>query len=164
MRIDGDYTVYVLQGRSKQPEREEKQGWFGPSYDHFGHPPGFSASDLCWQKLGIHATFDYQQGLQALTLFNELHVEYDWRLMELKLSQHHKEVAMFAAREPGKESPHTNSYPELSDYEVGRRARAVHKGKMCQCKTPKLDCFYNCEKCKLPSREPVPGWREKQKR
>ena len=123
MRCDGDIVIFVLQGRST--EKGKKKEWFGPSFDYFGHPPGFQASDDCWQRTGIFGTFDEDEGLTALKLFNREHVEYDWRLMRLHVVQEHTEVACFQAKTPRKKPPEAHSYPEASDYELRRRARAV---------------------------------------
>lgn len=120
MRHDGEIVVFVLQGRST--EKKEKNEWFSPSFDHFGHPPGFKASDPCWQQTGIFGTFDEDEGLAALKVFNREHVEYDWRLMRLHVIQEHTEVACFQARTPGKKSPDSSlEYDSVAR----KRARAV---------------------------------------
>jgi hypothetical protein len=126
MRCDADLIIFVLQGRST--EAKGKRDWFSPSYDHFGHPPGFNASGECWQKTGIHGTFDEDEGLAALRVFNREHVEYDWRLIRMHVVQEHIEVARFNAKKPGQKSPSTNPYPTKEDEEVYRRARAVAAG------------------------------------
>jgi hypothetical protein len=123
MRNDGEVTVYVLQFRNQGTKSDQR--WRGANLDHFGHPPGFKASSDCWQRTGLDGTFDEEQGFEGLKLMSREHVEYDWRLMRLEISQHHYEVASMSAIKPG-----TNVTAQSPDYEeVCRRAIAVEKGK-----------------------------------
>jgi hypothetical protein len=125
MRTDGDFVIFVLQARSTIGQEKK---WFSPNYDTFGTPPDFTASGDCWQTLGIHGTFDEEKGLDALRLMNREHPEYDWKLMERRLSQHHREIATMAAKNPGVKSPYYTMSGTAEDKECSRRARAVNKG------------------------------------
>lgn len=126
IRSDGNITCYVLECRSNAPGYENR--WFLAGLDHFGTPPGFSASGPCWQKTGIHGTFDEEEGFSALRVMSSQHIEYDWRLMKLEISQKHSEVATIQAKTPGAAPPSTHSYPTAEDEELRRRIRIIHNG------------------------------------
>ncbi len=118
IRIDGKFTIFVLQGRKTKSKTDT---WFSPSFDSFGTPSDFSASGDCWQKLGIHGTFEEEAGLSALARFAKAYPEYDWRLMKLDLSQTHTEFASMSARRPGK----AYDKPYLTTDEHRRRIQIV---------------------------------------
>ena len=117
MRSDGDVVLFKL-------EAKLDKDWFSANYDHFGSPAGFTASDDGWQKTGIFGTFDEEEGMRALLVMSKQHVEYSWRLMRLKLSQHHFEVATMAARKPG--GPRIDW--RTNNTEMRRRVTAIQKG------------------------------------
>lgn len=121
LRIDGEFTIYVLKGRATE-HRSNK--WFSPSYDSFGTPPGFTASDECWQATGIHGTFDESQAFSALKLFAKAYPEQDWRMEEVKISQQHTQIALMTAKNPGKSYGHP--YPTTAEY---RQRISIVQGK-----------------------------------
>jgi len=121
MRCDGEFTIYVLEARYTTGKDKK---WFRASLDSFGTPPGFSASGECWQKTGIHGTFDEAQGVDAAMVMAREHVEFDWRLMRLEVSQHHHDVVTFSAKKPGAQAP--DGYPVTK--EMRARYDAIHKG------------------------------------
>lgn len=88
MRTDGDFVIYVLYTR-------ETTSWFQPSYDHYGTPKGFSASDDCWQRTGVFGTFDKQTGIDAVSEMLGKHPGQDWKLCERKISHHHRDICEF---------------------------------------------------------------------
>ncbi len=109
--------MYVIEAQSTKPEG--KNNWFGASFDHFGTPVGFKASDKCWQLTGIHATFNKKQGMRALELMSEQYPEFAWRLMKLKIAQQHSPIAEIAASAPGQRDP------DWDTDEHKKRTRAV---------------------------------------
>jgi hypothetical protein len=111
LRIDGYFTIYVLKGRNTEKKSEK---WFSPSYDSFGTPPGFCASDECWQKTGVHGTFDEAQAFAALQLFAKAYPENDWRMEEVKISQHRSQIASMSAKKPGESF--NKPYPATAEY------------------------------------------------
>lgn len=123
LRIDGDFTIYVLGCRITDKKSNK---WFSPSFDSFGTPPGFTASDECWQKTGVHGTFNEAQAFAALQLFAKAYPEDDWRMEEVKISQHHSPIATKLATKPGEDFHHP--YPATEEYR--RRIKIVQgKGK-----------------------------------
>ena len=80
LRRDGQYAIFVI-------EHHTAEGWRESSLDHFGHPPGFSASDVCWQRTGIHGTFDTTQALHALAFLAERHKNTKFRIVRKDLTQ-----------------------------------------------------------------------------
>lgn len=121
LRIDGDFIIYVLGCRTTEKNSDK---WFSPSYDSFGTPPGFTASDECWQTTGIHGTFDEAQAFTALQLFAKAYPEYDWRMEEVKISQRRSKIAEMSAKKPGKSFAHL--YPATDEY---RRRIDIVQGK-----------------------------------
>jgi len=61
IRADGAYKIFVLEFKFLP-----KDAWHTASLDHFGSPPGFSASDDCWQKTGVYGTFDQREARRGL--------------------------------------------------------------------------------------------------
>jgi hypothetical protein len=94
IRVDGDFTIYVLKAQGKKDDK-----WFSPNFDHFGSPKGFTASDDCWQKLGIMGTFDKMVGFAAIHEMHTAHPTHSWKLCELSMSQFHRDLAILMGDE-----------------------------------------------------------------
>jgi hypothetical protein len=60
IRTDGTFTIYRIQHRTPGGR------WTFSNFDHFGHPPGFTASEPCWQQTGVMGTFDREVAVKAL--------------------------------------------------------------------------------------------------
>lgn len=90
VRKDGEYVVYVIQTRSANYRGGE---WYNASLDHFGTPPGFSASSECWQTTGIDGTFDRAVGLAGLSAIANKHPGVEFRLAQVNITQKTAEVA-----------------------------------------------------------------------
>lgn len=85
MRLpDGVSILYEIQ---HQPG-DEKTLWRFSSLDHFGTPKGFAASCDCWQKTGIHGTFDLQEGLAGVRLLKSKWPAFRFRLVKRTYFQH----------------------------------------------------------------------------
>ncbi len=105
LRTDGDYTVYLIEHLASFASRmPESVRWAGSNFDHFGTPKGFSASDPCWQKLGIHGTFKRSQAVAGLRWLAEKHNGYTFRIVEMTVSQKCTEVARMCVGEKEKTS------------------------------------------------------------
>jgi hypothetical protein len=88
---DGKVSVYCLQTRAKGYKNGD---WFYASLDHFGHPEGFNASGECWQKTSIFGVFDLDLAMKGLKQICEKNPGEEFRLVNLRVMQHTREVAI----------------------------------------------------------------------
>lgn len=86
LRNDGKYTIFVIQ--HEQPEKGKESTWVYSNLDVFGYPEGFSASDDCWQKTGIHGTFDAEQAMEGLSELRKKNKDkHRFRLALVRITQ-----------------------------------------------------------------------------
>lgn len=76
LRTDGTFIIYRIQHKGKSGVNRDR--WHYSSFDAFGTPPGFSASDTCWQQTGIYGTFSRNVALKGLAWIRKAK-RYDWR-------------------------------------------------------------------------------------
>jgi hypothetical protein len=84
IRRDGCYQIFLIETRSKNYKNEE---WFTASLDHFGSPPGFTASDDCWQRTGVYGTFVEKTAREGLKWIRRRHSDTEFRLVCVHISQ-----------------------------------------------------------------------------
>ena len=103
LRTDGKWEIYVLQHRYKHEGEWMLTGldgllanvpktvrWVNPhGHDGKQHEPfqAFSASGACWQKLGIHGTFNYATGQKMLNLIAKYNPAHTYRLACYRVRQ-----------------------------------------------------------------------------
>ena len=81
LRTDGTYSIFSL-------ERQASDGkWHEAAWDHFGHPPGFTASDLVWQRLGIFGVESLAEAGAAFRWMEARHPKEKWRVVRKVLVQ-----------------------------------------------------------------------------
>ncbi len=81
MRTDGTFIIYKIQ-------HQEASGEFVASnFDWFGTPPGFSASDSCWQTTGVMGTFDEKIAKKALKWMRAKHKDHTFRTVAICATQ-----------------------------------------------------------------------------
>lgn len=81
MDSDGEYVIFTLQ------YWDEKDGvWADAGLGSFGHPEGFNASGECWQRTGVHGTFDEGQALDGAVKLQRRH-GIPFRVQVLEVSQ-----------------------------------------------------------------------------
>lgn len=91
IRGDGSVLFYRIQHKvSDDPDGTER--WVNSSHDHFGYPTGFNASGVCWQRTGIHGTFDDIEARNGLTWMRERNATMAFRAV--KVMVHQKTFAM----------------------------------------------------------------------
>ena len=81
LQSDGEYVIFTLQ------YWYEKDGtWNDAGLDAFGHPEGFNASGECWQRTGVHGTFDEEEALRGASRLQQRH-GIPFRVQVLEVSQ-----------------------------------------------------------------------------
>jgi len=85
IRNDGSYRIYLIQAR--HPKTYRNGEWFEVSFDYFGSPKGFTASDECWQKTGVYGTFDEKVAQAGLKWIKEKHPHTKFRLVRADIMQ-----------------------------------------------------------------------------
>lgn len=81
MRRDGTWVFDPIQHRDKGGS------WTNSSLDHFGHPPGFTASDKCWQLTGQSGCFDSRVAKAGLAWIRKRHPNGRFRLLLVHITQ-----------------------------------------------------------------------------
>lgn len=81
LRCDGEYRIFTLQYWS-----EDEHKWADAGLDHFGHPEGFTASGECWQRTGVHGTFDEEEAIAGAAQLQKRH-GIPFRVAILEISQ-----------------------------------------------------------------------------
>jgi len=67
LRTNGAFTFFVIQHyQPPSPDGSIAGKWMDSNLDHFGHPPGFTASSPCWQKLGVHGCFESEEAMAGI--------------------------------------------------------------------------------------------------
>ncbi len=82
LRCDGSFLIYKI-----QHDYHEDGEWTYSNFDTFGTPPGFSASSECWQKTGIHGTFDKIVARDGLFWIRHKNPGTKFRLVSVVISQ-----------------------------------------------------------------------------
>jgi len=82
IRNDGMYVIYDIQHRQSKPTK-----WVSSSFEHFGHPEGFNASDPCWQETGVMGTFSRHVAQKGLTWIRKKNPGTYFRLVVVIISQ-----------------------------------------------------------------------------
>ena len=107
LRSDGDFTIYVIQHLSRpggNPFREIT--WVNSNLDYFvTNVPSdernaiapFMAVGECWQKTGIHGTFNQNEALNAVVALATNNPDYNFRVAELQLSMRTRSVYEMSA-------------------------------------------------------------------
>lgn len=94
IRTDGAYVCYLIQTRDES--KKHKDGaWFEASLDYFGSPEGFNACGDCWQRTGVHGTFNEKEARAGLVWMRERHPGKPFRLIALHITQ--MRVAVYEA-------------------------------------------------------------------
>jgi hypothetical protein len=60
--------------------------WTYSSLDHFGYPPGFNASGVCWQQTGIDGVLDFSEAIQGLAWIAAKHPDRQFRIVRHLIS------------------------------------------------------------------------------
>lgn len=81
---DGTFVFFIIVTRTKDYRRGQ---WFQASLDHFGSPPGFSASGDCWQQIGERGTFDEDEAKAGLLWMAKKHPKNEWGLQRVEATQ-----------------------------------------------------------------------------
>lgn len=84
IRTDGTYKIYILETKDSDHKKGE---WYTANLDHFGAPPGFTASDRCWQVTGVYGCFNEAPARQGLTWIRARHPGRDFRLVCTHITQ-----------------------------------------------------------------------------
>ena len=90
MRQDGTYTIYVIE--TMVPNYRDGE-WFRASLDHFGYPPGFTASGQCWQETGEHGTYSLDEAIEGLTWIANRHPGDYFRVVQEVISKKTTEIS-----------------------------------------------------------------------
>lgn len=77
--LEGSTTFYTIQ-------HNHNEVWYDTNFDFFGYPPGFQASNECWQKIGQHGVFSKPKGINALLWISKKNPDIKFRLMKVDYS------------------------------------------------------------------------------
>ena len=106
LRNDGDYTIYIIQYTKDKPGEEWNNSGDCTQFikkvktreqqDKIAYSKPFesiSACNECWQKTGIHGTFDLKMAMAVFQKIFRWFPKYRFRVAELKISQHITQIA-----------------------------------------------------------------------
>lgn len=85
LRTDGAWVIYKIQ--HYYVDRRKDGIWNDSSLDHFGYPPGFTASSPCWQETGIYGTFDDLVARDGLHWIRKKHFDNKFRIVKIIVSK-----------------------------------------------------------------------------
>lgn len=80
---DGSYTIYTIKCRKLNRD----SNYYYANLCTFGFPEGFKSSDECWQKTGIHGTFNLDEAKNAIKFLYDKHPDYLFKFVKLTLNQ-----------------------------------------------------------------------------
>lgn len=92
---DGDFNIFVIEHESSYSDGKR---WALSSFDHFGTPKGFSASDKCWQETGVRGTYNRRTAVAGLQWIATKWPDHSFRLKLVKIGQHSTEVARMSLK------------------------------------------------------------------
>ena len=87
LKKDGMCTIYMIQHQQTKPKE-----WVYSSLDHFGYPPGFNASDDCWQETSYFGVYTRKEADKGLKWIQKKNPKYKFRLVCVIMSQQTLEV------------------------------------------------------------------------